>query len=54
MLYGNGDGTFKKPKKVPVSQDYDGGLPLPGDFNSDGLLDFALFSPLGDRVYTQK
>ena len=54
VRWGNGDGTFQKPKKVPVSQDYDGGLPLPGDFNSDGLLDFSLFSPLGDRVYIQK
>jgi hypothetical protein len=44
----------KKIVKLPQSGNGEGGI-VPGDFNSDGLLDFALQSGGGGvAVYTQK
>jgi len=56
VFLGKGDGTFRKKKivKLPQSGNGEGGI-VPGDFNSDGLLDFALQSGGGGvAVYTQK
>jgi hypothetical protein len=56
VFLGRGDGTLRKKKivKLPQSGNGEGGI-VPGDFNSDGLLDFALQSGGGGvAVYTQK
>jgi FG-GAP-like repeat len=52
ILLGNGDGTFQRARKLQVSAAAGPGIII-GDFNSDGLLDFAF---LGDGVvvYIQK
>jgi FG-GAP-like repeat len=55
VLWGNGDGTFQKAKKITLPNNFggEGGI-VPGDFNSDGLLDFVLENDTGLGVYTQK
>ena len=53
VLWGNGDGTFQRPKRIYLPHFY-GGLPVLGDFNSDGLLDFVEVVPEGLWVYVQK
>jgi FG-GAP-like repeat len=55
LFLGNGDGTFQKRKII----DLPGGIHeviqiVPGDFNSDGLLDFAFSQPNGTDVFVQK
>jgi hypothetical protein len=52
ILLGNGDGTFQKAQKLQLAAAAGTGIVV-GDFNSDGLLDFAF---LGDGVvvYIQK
>jgi hypothetical protein len=55
VLWGNGDGTFQKPKKLSIPDNGGGGIGLVlGDFNSDGLLDFVMVNNGGLRVYIQK
>ena len=58
ILLGNGDGTLQKKRIVNLSGGYNGGGGIvPGDFNSDGLLDFVLQSGGvggGVAVYTQR
>jgi hypothetical protein len=55
ILLGNGDGTFQKETSVNLPDDIEDVAMVPGDFSSDGLLDFATL-PLagGIQVYTQK
>jgi hypothetical protein len=55
VFWGNGDGTFQKPKAINLPQNFGGEIGLvTGDFNSDGLLDFVLVNASGLGVYTQK
>jgi hypothetical protein len=55
VLWGNGDGTFQKAKKISLPQNFGGqGGIVTGDFNSDGLLDFVLENPNGLAVYIQR
>jgi hypothetical protein len=52
VRFGNGDGTFQS--TVTVLKGTGSALGLaPGDFNSDGLLDFTL-QQFGDYVYVQQ
>jgi hypothetical protein len=55
VLWGNGDGTFQKAKKINLPQNQGGetGM-LVGDFNSDGLLDFVLVNTGNFAAYVQK
>ena len=55
ILLGNGDGTFQKETSVNLPDNIEDVAMVPGDFSSDGLLDFATL-PLagGIQVYTQK
>jgi hypothetical protein len=53
VLWGNGDGTFQKPKKIILRNDSEGVL-IPGDFNSDGLLDFVVAASFGLEVNVQE
>jgi hypothetical protein len=55
ILLGNGDGTFQKETSVSLPDNIEDVAMVPGDFSSDGLLDFATL-PLagGTQVYTQK
>jgi hypothetical protein len=55
VLWGNGDGTFQKAKKITLPKNFggEGGI-VPGDFNSDGLLDFVLENDTGLGVYIQR
>jgi len=41
ILLGNGDGTFQKETSVNLPDNIEDVAIVPGDFNSDGLLDFA-------------
>jgi hypothetical protein len=55
VFWGNGDGTFQKAKKINLPDNGGGDIGLlPGDFNSDGLLDFVMVDASGLEVYTQK
>jgi hypothetical protein len=55
VFWGNGDGTFQKAKKINLPDNGGGDIGLvPGDFNSDGMLDFVIVDPVGLEVYTQK
>jgi hypothetical protein len=53
VLWGNGDGTFQKPKKIALPDDSSGSF-VPGDFNSDGLLDFVMVVSYGLAAYIQQ
>jgi hypothetical protein len=55
VLWGNGDGTFQKAKKITRPKNFggEGGI-VTGDFNSDGLLDFVLENDTGLGVYIQR
>jgi hypothetical protein len=55
LFLGTGDGTFQKEKVIKPPRGYFGeeGV-VPGDFNSDGLLDFMLQLPGEVAVYTQR
>jgi hypothetical protein len=55
VFWGNGDGTFQKAKKLNLPQNFGGEIGLiPGDFNSDGLLDFVMVGPGGFSVYIRR
>jgi hypothetical protein len=55
VLWGNGDGTFRKAKKIVLPKNFGGEIGIvPGDFNSDGLMDFVLVGNGGHTVYIQK
>jgi len=57
LFLGNGDGTFKKKKiiSLPGEPFYNAELGIvPGDFNSDGLLDFIFLQPEAPTVFVQK
>jgi len=55
VLWGNGDGTFQKAKMLAVPRNGGGEIALvPGDFNSNGLLDFVMVDASGLEVYIQK
>jgi len=55
VLWGKGDGTFQKAKKISLPQNSGGEMGIvSGDFNSDGLLDFVLIGNGGLSVYIQK
>jgi hypothetical protein len=55
VLWGNGNGTFQKAKKITLPKNFggEGGI-VTGDFNSDGLLDFVFENDTGLGVYIQK
>ena len=53
ILLGNGDGTFQKETTVNLPDNIEDLAIVPGDFNSDGLLDFIMLNA-GIQVYTQK
>jgi hypothetical protein len=54
ILKGNGDGTFQREATVALPENVEEFGIVPGDFNSDGLLDFIMLPNGGLRVYTQK
>jgi hypothetical protein len=55
ILLGNGDGTFQKESVVKLPDNIEDLGIVPGDFNSDGLLDFIMLPAAGGiQVYTQK
>jgi hypothetical protein len=55
VLWGNGDGTFQKARKIVLPQNGGGEIGIvQGDFNSDGLLDFVLAGNGGLTVYIEK
>jgi hypothetical protein len=55
VFSGNGDGTFQKAKRISLPDNGGGEVGLvPGDFNSDGLLDFVMVDASGLEVYIQK
>ncbi len=55
VFWGNGDGTFQKAKRISLPDNFGGQIGLvPGDFNSDGLLDFVMVNASGLWVYVQK
>jgi hypothetical protein len=54
-LLGNGDGSFQKETTVRLPDNMEDVAIVPGDFNSDGLLDFITLPIAGGiQVYTQK
>ena len=53
ILLGNGDGTFQKETTVSLPDNIEDLAIVPGDFNSDGLLDFVMLNA-GIQVYLQK
>lgn len=54
LFLGNGDGTFQEKRIVDLGGLHEGGGIVPGDFNSDGLLDFIIQDPFQVVVVTQK
>jgi FG-GAP-like repeat len=55
ILLGNGDGTFQPETVVKLPDNIEDLGIVPGDFNSDGLLDFIMLPAAGGiQVYTQK
>jgi hypothetical protein len=55
ILLGNGDGTFQREATVNLPNNIEDLGIVPGDFNSDGLLDFIMLPAAGGiQVYTQK
>jgi hypothetical protein len=57
LFLGNGDGTFQRKKIITLPGEpfynAENGI-VPGDFNSDGLLDFLLKEPGAFNVFVQK
>jgi len=53
FLAGNGDGTFQRVSRFTMPGPMDKGNAIVGDFNSDGLLDFAVGAHVGAQVYLQ-
>jgi hypothetical protein len=53
FLAGNGDGTFQRVSRFTMPGPMEKGNPIVGDFNSDGLLDFAVGAHVGAQVYLQ-
>jgi hypothetical protein len=53
FLAGNGDGTFQRVSRFTMPGPMDKGNAVVGDFNSDGLLDFAVGAHVGAQVYLQ-
>jgi hypothetical protein len=52
---GNGNGTFQPETAVNLPNDIEDLGIVPGDFNSDGLLDFIMLPAAGGiQVYPQK
>jgi FG-GAP-like repeat len=54
LFLGNGDGTFQKRTIIDLPGTHEVTQIVPGDFNSDGLLDFAFSQPNGTEVFVQK
>lgn len=55
VFWGNGDGTFQKGKKITLPKNGGAEIGLvPGDFNSDGLLDFVMVDAGALAAYIQK
>jgi hypothetical protein len=55
ILLGNGDGTFQSETAVNLPDNIEDLGIVPGDFNSDGLLDFIMLPAAGGiQVYLQK
>src|SRR5580692_323367 len=55
ILKGNGDGTFRRETAVTLPDNIEDLVIVPGDFNSDGLLDFVTLPGAGGiQVYLQK
>jgi hypothetical protein len=54
ILRGNGDETFQRETTVKFPDTFEELAIVPGDFNSDGLLDFVMLPTAGVRVYIQK
>jgi hypothetical protein len=55
ILLGNGDGTFQRETVVNLPDNIEDLGIVPGDFNSDGLLDFIMLPAAGGiQVYTQE
>jgi hypothetical protein len=54
LLEGKGDGTFHRETTVKFPDTFEELGIVPGDFNSDGLLDFVMLPTAGVRVYIQK
>jgi len=53
FLAGNGDGTFQRVSRFTMPGPMEKGYGVVGDFNSDGLLDFAVKAAVGAKVYLQ-
>jgi hypothetical protein len=53
FLAGNGDGTFQRVSRFTMPGPMEKFLPVVGDFNSDGLLDFAVTAAVGAQVFLQ-
>jgi hypothetical protein len=53
FLAGNGDGTFRRVSNFTMPGPMRKGYTTVGDFNSDGLLDFAVAAQVGAQVYLQ-
>ncbi len=53
FLAGDGDGTFQRVSRFTVPGPTEKGNAIVGDFNSDGLLDFAVGAHVGAQVYLQ-
>jgi len=53
FLAGNGDGTFQRVARFTMPGPMDKGYAIVGDFNSDGLLDFATTAHVGAQVFLQ-
>lgn len=53
FLAGKGDGTFQPPSRLTLPGPTMKGLGVVGDFNSDGLLDFAISAGGGSEVFLQ-
>jgi hypothetical protein len=53
FLAGNGDGTLQRVARLTVPGAMSKGPAVVGDFNSDGLLDFATIAHVGVKVFLQ-
>ena len=53
FLAGKGDGTFQRVARLTMPGPITNGLAVVGDFNSDGLLDFATTAHVGAKVFLQ-
>jgi len=55
VFWGTGNGNFQKGQRITLPDNFGGeGGFVPGDFNSDGLLDFVMVNAAGLWVYVQK